>query len=150
MDHSLIRQTFKFENNFSTVGKSFPNLVKLWSLVLKYCKMSKYSDVKFANCVHFCIMREKALPPCTFPHSCNAFPCVIQRYANSKTLQDYIFHILQYFATKLDSCTKFGMLFPAMLIYFANSKVWLIGERSIPFLCVVLTRRLFNSPCFVK
>ena len=29
MDHSPIRQTFKFENNFSTVGKSFLNLVKL-------------------------------------------------------------------------------------------------------------------------
>ena len=29
VDHSPIRQTFKFENNFSTVGKSFLNLVKL-------------------------------------------------------------------------------------------------------------------------
>ena len=29
MDHSPIRQTFKFENNFSTVGKSFLNLGKL-------------------------------------------------------------------------------------------------------------------------
>ena len=29
MDHSPIRQTFKFENNFSTVAKSFLNLVKL-------------------------------------------------------------------------------------------------------------------------
>ena len=29
MDHFPIRQTFKFENNFSTVGKSFLNLVKL-------------------------------------------------------------------------------------------------------------------------
>ena len=29
MDHSPIRQTFKLENNFSTVGKSFLNLVKL-------------------------------------------------------------------------------------------------------------------------
>ena len=41
MDHSPIRQTFKFENNFSTVGKSFLNLVKLRSLVVKYCKMWK-------------------------------------------------------------------------------------------------------------
>ena len=41
MDHSPIRQTFKLENNFSTVGKSFLNLVKLGSLVAKYCKMSK-------------------------------------------------------------------------------------------------------------
>ena len=29
MDHSPIRLTFKLENNFSTVGKSFLNLVKL-------------------------------------------------------------------------------------------------------------------------
>ena len=29
VDHSPIRQTFIFENNFSTVGKSFLNLVKL-------------------------------------------------------------------------------------------------------------------------
>ena len=59
MDHSPIRQTFKFENNFSTIGKSFLNLVKLLSLVAK-CR--KYSNVKFANFVYFCIAREKALP----------------------------------------------------------------------------------------
>ena len=41
MDHSPIRQTFIFENNFSTVGKSVLNLVKLSSLVAKYCKLSK-------------------------------------------------------------------------------------------------------------
>ena len=29
MDHSPIRQTFKLEKDFSTVGKSFLNLVKL-------------------------------------------------------------------------------------------------------------------------
>ena len=29
MDHSPNRQTYKFENNFSTVRKSFLNLVKL-------------------------------------------------------------------------------------------------------------------------
>ena len=50
MDHSPIRQTFKFVNNFSTVGKSFLNLVKL------------LSNVKFANFVYFCITREKELP----------------------------------------------------------------------------------------
>ena len=39
MDHSPIRQTFKFENNFSTAGKSVLNLAK--RLVVKYCEMSK-------------------------------------------------------------------------------------------------------------
>ena len=29
VDHSPIMQTFKFENNFSTVGKSLLNLLKL-------------------------------------------------------------------------------------------------------------------------
>ena len=38
--HTPIRQSFKLENNFSTVGKSFLNLMKLWfvCLVAKYCK----------------------------------------------------------------------------------------------------------------
>ena len=48
-----------------------------------------------------------------------------------QTLQDHIFHILQYFATKLHNCMKFRMLFPAVLIDFQNSKVCLIGEWSI-------------------
>ena len=62
MDYSPIRQTFKFENNFSTVGKSFLNLVKLSSLVVNYIeKCRKYSNVNFANFLYFCITREKAL-----------------------------------------------------------------------------------------
>ena len=64
MDHSPIRQSFKLDNNFSTVGKNLLNLVKLGNLVAKYCKMSKYSPVKFANFVYFCITHGKALPLC--------------------------------------------------------------------------------------
>ena len=56
---------------------------------------------------------------------------MIQKYKNSQTLRGHIFHILQYFATKLDNCVKFRMFFPAVLIDFPNSKVCLIGERSI-------------------
>ena len=41
MDYSPIRQTFRSENNFSAVGKSFLNLAKLGNLVVKYQKMSK-------------------------------------------------------------------------------------------------------------
>ena len=79
LDHSPIRQTFKFENNFSTIRKHFLNLVKLCSLVVKYCKMSKKSNVKFSNFVYFCILlRGKSVT--TFPHSGNAFPQVIQKY----------------------------------------------------------------------
>ena len=39
MDHSPIRQTFKFENNFSTIGKSFLN--KLSEIVKFGCKILK-------------------------------------------------------------------------------------------------------------
>ena len=56
------------------------------------------------------------------------FPCVIQKYTKFENFADHIFHILQYFATKLDNCMKFRMLFPAVLIDFPNSKVCLMGE----------------------
>ena len=72
-------------------------------------------------------MREKA----TFPHSGNAFPRVIQKYTNSQTLQDYIFHILQYFATKLHNFSKFRKFFPTVPKLFSNLKLCLIGEWSI-------------------
>ena len=51
------------------------------------------------------------------------FPCVIQIIQNSETLQGC-------FATKLDNCMKFKMLFPDVLIDFPNSKVCLLGEWS--------------------
>ena len=35
--------------------KSILKLVKLQSLVAKYCKSEKYNPVKFANFVYFCI-----------------------------------------------------------------------------------------------
>ena len=38
---------------------------------------------------------------------------VIQKYTNLQTLQAYIFHVLQYSATKLGSFTNFDMLFLA-------------------------------------
>ena len=50
---------------------------------------------------------------------------------NSQTLQDYIFHILQQFATKLHNLTKFRKLFPTVLKFFSNLKVCIIGEWSI-------------------
>ena len=129
MDHSPIRQAFKFENNFSTVRKSFLNLVKLWSLVVKYCKMSKYSNLKFANFVYFCITREKALPH--FHIVVRLFRPLYKNIQNSQTLQDYIFHILQFFATKLHNFTKFRKLFPTVLELFSNLKVCTIGEWPI-------------------
>ena len=58
MDHFPIGQTFKFENNFSTVGKS--EIVKFGCKILK--NVENIVNVKFANFVYFCIKREKPLP----------------------------------------------------------------------------------------
>ena len=62
LDHSPIRQTFIFENNFSTVGKSFLHLVKCEVWLQNIAKCGKYSPAKFANFVYFCITNGKALP----------------------------------------------------------------------------------------
>ena len=59
MDHFPFRQTFQLGIFISTAERSILNLVKLQSLNAKHCKMSKYSPVKFANFVYFCIMRGK-------------------------------------------------------------------------------------------
>ena len=85
----------------------------------------KYSPVKFANFVYFCIENGKALPLCgnvitLFP----VFPFIV-------TLHYYIFDILQYFTTKLYSFTKCRKLFPTLLKSFSNLEVCLIGEWSI-------------------
>ena len=62
----------------------------------------------------------------------NAFSCVIQKYTKFANFTElYIFHILQYFSTKLDNYMNFKMLFAAELIDFQKSKVCLIEEWSI-------------------
>ena len=61
-------------------------------------------------------------------HGSKSFPRVIQKYTKSANFTEIQ---LQYFATKLHNCTKIRILFPAVLINFPNSKVCLIGERSI-------------------
>ena len=50
---------------------------------------------------------------------------------NLHTLNDCIFHILRYSATKLHNAIKSIVLFPAVVMNFPNSKVSLKGERSI-------------------
>ena len=97
VDHSPVRHTFKFENNFSTVGKSLP---------VKYCKI-----LKIQLCIkvcEFCI------------HLYYGIGKVIE---NLQTSQDYIFRILQYIATKRGNCMKLRMLFPTVLVDIPNSKV---------------------------
>ena len=82
-----------------------------------------------------------------------AFLCIIQEYIqNFKTSEDYIFHILQYFATKLHNFTKFRLLFAAMLMNVPNSNVCPQGELSIvpqkvkiQLLCILI----FNFWVFV-
>ena len=51
----------------------------------------------------------------------------------SQHSQDYNFHSLQHFATKLHTFTQLRMLFPAVLINFLYSKVYLIGNWSIVY-----------------
>ena len=67
---------------------------------------------------------------------------------NSQTLQDYVFHILQYFATELHNFTKFRKLFPTVLKLFSNLKVCTIGEWSIALSFVdTVTRCNFSWTC---
>ena len=59
-------------------------------------------------------------------------PRIIQMYIqNLQTSLGFIFHILQYFATKLHHFTKFRTLFSDVLMNILNSKVCLKGEWSI-------------------
>ena len=59
---------------------------------------------------------------------------VIPLCGNVQNLQDYIFSCLEHFATKLHNFTKprtEKMLFATLLTNFPNSKVYLIGNKSI-------------------
>ena len=78
--------------------------------------------MKFANFVYFCIL---CAGKCNHTSSSDyTFPRIqeYKRTQNSQTSQDYIFHILQCFATKLDSFTKFRMLASAVLMIFLIQK----------------------------
>ena len=59
MDDSPFGQTFEFEIFISTAEKSILNLIncKVWLQIIVKC--GKYSLVKFANFVYFCITRAK-------------------------------------------------------------------------------------------
>ena len=61
MDHSPIRQTFEFGKSISAVRKSILNLIQLSSLQ-NIEKCGKFSPIKFAKFLYFCIMHRKALP----------------------------------------------------------------------------------------
>ncbi len=98
MDHSPIRQTFELGKFIGTAGKSIINLAE-FEVWLK--NIVKYSHVKFANFIYFCITSH------------------------------FIFHISRYFSTKLHNFTKFMMLFPAVPMNFSNSEVCLIREWSV-------------------
>ncbi len=61
----------------------------------------------------------------TFRNVVTLFRAYYKSIQNSQTSHD------TYFSTKLHNFTKFRMLFPAVLMNFPNSKVFLIGEWSI-------------------
>ena len=92
MEHSPIRQTFKFENNFSTVGKSFLNLVKLRSLVAKYCTMLKIWSCK--ACEFSILLYYAGKSVTTFPHRGNAFPFLNTKVYKIRKLYRTIFSTL--------------------------------------------------------
>ena len=60
MDHSPIRQTFKFGKSISTAAKSSLNFIQLSSLVAKYCKMWNIYSCKVCKfCKTFVLRTEK-------------------------------------------------------------------------------------------
>ena len=96
-------------------------LVKLPSLVAKYCKIRKIYACKPYK---FCTLLYYA------DHK------MAESIQNLQTLQAYIFHVLQYFATKLGSFTNFNMLFLAVVKdfdFFAKMKIQF--KRGMVHLC---------------
>ena len=59
MDHSPFRQTLELGIFISAAGKSILNLLNGEVWLQNIVKYAKYSPVKFANFVYFCIMRGK-------------------------------------------------------------------------------------------
>ena len=59
-----------------------------------------------------------------------------------------MFHSLQHFVTNIHNFTKLKMLFPAVLIYFPSSKVYLIGNRSITSVNFAICRLYYYPRCF--
>ena len=103
MDHSAIKQTSELGKFISTAGKSIINLVNCEIWLKNIVKMWKIQSCEVCDfCTDTFVLR------------------VEKRY-----------HILRYFSTKLRNFTKFMMLFPAVLMNFPNSEVFLIGEWPI-------------------
>ena len=90
--------------------------------------MWKYSPVKFANFVYFCIAHAKALTLCG--NVVTLFPRNTKVYKIRK-LYITVYDILQYFTTKLNNFTKSRKLLPTVLKLFSNLEVCLIGKWSI-------------------
>jgi hypothetical protein len=99
---------------FRTVLK----LVKLQSLVAKCCKMRKIWPCKVhkfctacGNCYHF-------RPKCG-----SNFRTQYKSVRKLRTLQGYIFRILQHFATKLCNFTHSSMLFQGIYFFCQDKKL---------------------------
>jgi hypothetical protein len=93
--YRLIFISTKWCKYITTTRKSILKLVKLQSLVAKCCKMRKIQPYKFLKfCINTFVLRAELA---------TIFVCSIQikSIQNLRTLQGYIFSILQHFATKL-------------------------------------------------
>ena len=100
-------------------------LIKLPSLVAKCCKIRKIyacEVCKFCTLLYYAYPQNGRNSPEVRPF-CGKRNTNIQ---NLQTLQAYIFHVLQYFVTKLGSFTNFNMLFLASVKdfdFFAKMKI---------------------------
>ena len=80
----------------------------------------KYSHADFVTFVYIFITQESYHFQGNFSSKFGTFSAPIQIIRNSKTSQGYIFHILQYLATKLGNFTHFRMLFLAVVKDFVH------------------------------
>jgi hypothetical protein len=106
-------------------------------------KCGKYSLAKFANFVYFCILRAEIATTIGSENGSN-FRAQYKSTQNLRTLQGYIFRILQHFATKLCNFTNFSTLFPETYFFCQDKKLVYNGN------CLLGRTQLIESKAFYK
>ena len=115
MDHypfKLNLHLCKKAKSSTTARKSILELVKLPSLVAKWCKIRKIYAWEVCKFCIFLYYARRSLT--TSGHFVVRLLRNTKIYKNLQTLQAYISRILQHFATKLGDFTNFKMLFLAV------------------------------------
>ena len=88
----------------------------------------KFSPVKFANFVYFCIMRGKVQSEFEMSLHFSAHNTKVYKIRKLFTATFFTFYNIFH---QLHHLTEFGVLFPAVLMNISNSKVCQKGEWSI-------------------